>query len=77
MGGLPVKTTKEKLINELSDLRQKVSGIEKELSEYKTYMDSIGEPLIVLDMQRRVTKLNKAALRVIRLHTKRSARLDI
>ncbi len=60
--------TKEELIKELAELRAKPSegvAAESDRDEYKAYFDYMGDALIVLDMHRRVLRLNKSAKRML------------
>ncbi len=67
--------TKEQLINELAKLRQKISALEasetdhmqaeEELKKSETYIDAMGDALIVLNMQRQVIRFNKAAIELL------------
>ncbi len=69
------KKTKEQLINELAKLRQKISALEasetdhmqavEELKKSEAYIDAMGDALIVLNMQRQVTRFNKAAMELL------------
>ena len=53
---MPEKPTHEEL-----DLKNK----DEKLREYKAYIDAMGDTLIVLNLERKVIKLNKAAIQLL------------
>ncbi|MEE9459497.1 MAG: cache domain-containing protein, partial [Candidatus Bathyarchaeia archaeon] len=62
-------TSIDKLNKEIVERKRKEVDLKEKgekLSKYKTYIDAMGDALIVLNMERKVIKLNKAAIQLLR-----------
>jgi PAS domain S-box-containing protein len=63
-----VQKRTEELTRTIADLQSEIRGrrnVESALRKSTTYIDAMGEALIVLNMQKKVTDVNKAALRLL------------
>ncbi len=47
------------------ELEQQVKELANDIIDYKSYIDAMGDALIVLNLERKVIKLNKAAIQLL------------